>query len=109
MHYQWTFGKTFKVYDIKRGKKFKNNVVTYLREEKHLVEKSNYLCTGCSKAVENILRNKNMSKMGSKQISIENIRNIHDIEETDIGMTEERFSLNQKTEELVDILNKSLF
>ena len=108
MHYQWTFGKTFKVYDIKRGKKFKNNVVTYLREEKHLGEKSNYLCTGCSKAVENILRNKNMSKMGSKQISIENIRNIQDIEETDIGMTEERFSLNQKTEELVDILNKSL-
>ena len=60
MHYQLTFGKTFKVYDIKRGKKFKKNVVTYLREEKLLGEKSNYLCTGCSKAVENILTNKHM-------------------------------------------------
>ena len=60
MHYQLTFRKTFKVYDIKRGKKFKKNVVTYLREEKLLGEKSKYLCTGCSKAVENILTNKNM-------------------------------------------------
>ena len=104
MHYQWTFGETFKVFDIKRNKKFKKNVVTYLREEKLLGRKSNYLCTGCSEAVENILTNKNMLKMESKQISNEDIRNIDDIEETDIGMTEERPSLNQETEELVDFL-----
>ena len=41
-------------------KKLKKNVVTYLREEKLLGEKSNNLCTGCSKVVENILTNKNM-------------------------------------------------
>ena len=58
-------------YDIKHGKKFKKNVVMYLTEEKLLCEKSNYLCMECSKAVENILSNKNMSKIESKRISNE--------------------------------------
>ena len=43
-------------------------------------------------------------KKESKQISNEDIRNIDGNKETDIGMTEERPSLNQETEELVDFL-----
>ena len=34
LHDKLTTGKTFKVYDIKRGKKFKKGVVNYMREKK---------------------------------------------------------------------------
>ena len=34
LHDKLTTGKTFKVYDIKRGKKFKKGVVNYTRKKK---------------------------------------------------------------------------
>ena len=49
-----------------------------------------------------------MSKIESKQISNENIQIIDNIEETDNEITEEQSSLNQKTQELVDLLINNL-
>ena len=49
-----------------------------------------------------------MSKIAGKQISNENIQIIDNIEETDNEITEEQSSLNQKTQELVDLLINNL-
>ena len=44
LHDKLTPGKLFKVYDVKRGKKFKKGVINYMREKKLIGPKSNYLC-----------------------------------------------------------------
>ena len=61
LHNKLTPVKTFTVYDIKRGKKFKQSIVNYMREKKMIGPKSNYLCTICSDFAEQSMKGKSES------------------------------------------------
>ena len=55
IHSNWAAEKDFKVYDIKRGKKFKKAVLRYMIQNNYLGKNSIYLCTACAKHAENLM------------------------------------------------------
>ena len=55
IHSSWAAEKDFKVYDIKRGKKFKKAVLCYMIQNNCLGKNSNYLRTARAKHAENLM------------------------------------------------------
>ena len=55
IHSNWATEKDFKVYNIKRGKKFKKVIFCYMIQNNYLDKNSNYLCTACAKHAENLI------------------------------------------------------
>ena len=49
MHEHWASQKNNKIYDIKRGKKFRKPVLEFMIKKNYITQHSNYLCTDCYK------------------------------------------------------------
>ena len=45
MHETWVEDKDFRIYDIKKSKKFKKSVLQFLIQKNYITKYSNYLCT----------------------------------------------------------------
>ena len=79
IHSNWAPEKDFKVYDIKRGKKFKKAVLCYMIQNNYLGKNSNYLCTACAKHAENLM----LSPQQKRKTSAEVIANEDEEENTE--------------------------
>ena len=105
LHDKLTPGKIFKVYDIKRGKKFKKGVVNYMREKKLIGPKSNYLCTFCSEFAEQLMKEKNESPIEESNQNIE--INIDTDTEPMIKQCHEYSNIEELVDLLITELNNS--
>ena len=56
MHEKWVEDKDFRIYDIKKSKKFKKPVLQFLIQKKYITKYSNYLCTACNAAADKLLK-----------------------------------------------------
>ena len=56
MHETWVEGRDFRIYDIKKSKKFKKPVLQFLIQKRCITKYSNYLCTACNAAAEKLLK-----------------------------------------------------
>ena len=56
MHETWVEDKDFKIYGIKKSKKFKKPVLQFLIQREYITEYSNYLCPACNAVAEKLLK-----------------------------------------------------
>ena len=56
MNETWVQDKDFRIYDIKKSKKFKKPVLQFLIQKKYITKYSNYLCTACNAVAEKLLK-----------------------------------------------------
>ena len=104
LHDKWTPGETFKVYDIKRGKKFKKSIVNYMRKKNDRT-KSNYLCTVCSEFAEQSMKGKSESPIEESNQTIE--INIDTDTESVVKQSHEYSNIEELVDLLITELNNS--
>ena len=56
MNETWVQDKDFRIYDIKKSKKFKKPVLQFLIQKKYITKYSNYLCTACNAVAEKLFK-----------------------------------------------------
>lgn len=93
MHEHWASQKNNKIYDIKRGKKFRKPVLEFMIKKNYITQHSNYLCTDCYKEAQRVTpdlksssqkENEHGTTTGSKSSSDSNVNTDNNKDQLDI-------------------------